>query len=434
MKHVLRRRGWHPAAAACAAILGLVVAGCLDGRGSPSPSTIGPSASSPSPSGTASGSAPPSASAGPTAGTFDPTAISVSFEPYVTVAGGPLAITAPDDGTDRLFVATKAGQIRIVRDGVVEPDPMLDIGELVSNGGEQGLLGIAVHPAFPGDPRVFVDYTDLDGDTVLASYRLDPADPGRLDPGSATTILAVDQPYANHNGGVVGFGPDGFLYVGLGDGGSGGDPQDNGEHLDTLLGKILRLDVDSVGAGGVPFAIPPGNPFANVSGARPEIWLTGLRNPWRFAFDRLTGDLWIGDVGQNAWEEVDVAPSGVGGLDFGWDRMEGAHCFEPETGCPTDGLTLPLTEYGHDQGCTIIGGAVYRGTGQPLLAGGYLFGDYCSGRLWAIPASAAGSGPVDPVRVGTAGAGLAAFGEDARGELYAANLDGTISRVVAIAR
>jgi glucose/arabinose dehydrogenase len=415
-------------------IFGLVVAGCLDGRGSPSPSTIGPSASLPSPSGAASGSAPPSASAGPTAGTFDPTAISISFEPYVTVAGGPLAITAPDDGTDRLFVATKAGQIRIVRDGLVEPDPMLDIGGLVSNGGEQGLLGIAVHPAFPGDPRVFVDYTDLDGDTVLASYHLDPADPDRLDPGSATTILSVDQPYANHNGGAVGFGPDGFLYVGLGDGGSGGDPQDNGEHLDTLLGKILRIDVDSVGAGGVPYAIPPENPFANVSGARPEIWLTGLRNPWRFAFDRLTGDLWIGDVGQNAWEEVDLAPAGVGGLDFGWDRMEGSHCFEPETGCPTDGLTPPLTEYGHEEGCTIIGGTVYRGTAQGLLAGGYLFGDYCTGRLWAIPASAGATGPVEPVRVGTAGAGLAGFGEDDAGELYAANLDGTISRVVAITR
>jgi glucose/arabinose dehydrogenase len=312
---------------------------------------------------------------------------------------------------------------------------MLDISDLVSTGGEQGLLGIAVHPGFAEVPVVVVHYTDVDGDTVVASYRLDPADPDRLDPETVMTILAVDQPFANHNGGSVAFGPDGHLYVGLGDGGGGGDPLESGEHLDTLLGKILRLDVESPTAGGAAYAIPPGNPFASVNGARPEIWLTGLRNPWRFAFDRATGDLWIGDVGQGAWEEIDVAPAGVGGLDFGWDRMEGAHCFEPQTGCPTEGLTLPVTEFGHEDGCTVIGGAVYRGTEQPLLAGGYVFGDYCSGRLWAIPASAAAAGEtIAPVRVGTAGPGLAAFGEDEAGELYAANLDGTVSRVVATAR
>ena len=251
--------------------------------------------------------------------------------------------------------------------------------------------------------------------------------------GSATTILTVDQPFANHNGGAVAFGPDGYLYIALGDGGSGGDPQDNGQHLDTLLGKILRIDVDSPGAGGAAYAIPPDNPFADVSGARPEIWLTGLRNPWRFAFDRATGDLWIGDVGQGAWEEVDVAPAGVGGLDFGWDRMEGAHCFEPETGCPTDGLTLPVAEYGHEQGCTVIGGYVYRGAAQPVLAGGYLFGDYCTGpalgdrrRAARRRRRASGSRPGRHRRLGLAG-----FGEDEAGELYAANLDGTISRVVA---
>ncbi|MEW5989936.1 MAG: PQQ-dependent sugar dehydrogenase [Chloroflexota bacterium] len=348
-------------------------------------------------------------------------------------------MSAPDDDSGRLLIATKAGQVRIVRDGILEPDPMLDISSLVSTGGEQGLLGIAIHPAFPGDPRVVVNYTDVDGDTVVATYRLDPADPDRLDAATATTILVVDQPFPNHNGGAVAFGPDGYLYIGLGDGGAGGDPLESGEHLDTLLGKILRLDVDAAGADGAPYATPPDNPFVSVAGARPEIWLTGLRNPWRFAFDRVTGDLWIGDVGQGAWEEVDVAPDGVGGLDFGWDRMEGSHCFEPETGCPRDGLTLPATEYGHDLGCTIIGGAVYRGALQPVLVGGYLFGDYCSGRLWAIPAVAAAAaagheGPVVPVRVGTAGGGLVAFGEDARGELYAANLDGAISRVIATAR
>jgi len=412
----------------------LLVAACLGGQGSQLPSSTGSAAPASSPTPTGASSAAPTTSTGPSAAPFDPTAISVSLEAYVTVPGGPLAITAPLDGTGRLFVATKAGRVQIVRDGAVDPDPMLDISSLVSTGGEQGLLGIAIHPGFPDDPRIVLDYTDVDGDTVVAAYRLDPADPDRLDPGSATTILSVDQPFANHNGGAVGFGPDGYLYVGLGDGGSGGDPLESGEHLDTLLGKILRLDVDSPGAGGAGYAIPAGNPFANVNGARPEIWLTGLRNPWRFAFDRATDDLWIGDVGQGAWEEVDVAPAGVGGLDFGWDRMEGAHCFEPDTGCPTDGLTLPVTEYGHDQGCTIIGGTVYRGTAQPLLTGGYLFGDYCTGRLWAISAGTTQPGPVDPVRVGTAGSGLAGFGEDEAGALYAANLDGTISRVVATAR
>ena len=420
---------------ALAGLSGLGVGGCLGGReGQPTASgSSGPTAPVPSDS----PSAP--ASAGPSAAPFDPTTISVSLEPYATVPGSPLAIVAPDDGTDRLLVGTKEGQVVIVRDGTVEPAPMLDISALVSRGGEQGLLGLAVHPDFPADPRIVVDYTDVDGDTVVASYRLDPAGPDHLDPASAITILAVDQPYANHNGGAVAFGPDGYLYVGLGDGGAGGDPLESGEHLDTLLGKILRIDVDSAGEDGAPYVIPPGNPFANVEGARSEIWLTGLRNPWRFAFDRATGDLWIGDVGQGAWEEVDVAPAGAGGLDFGWDRMEGAHCFEPETGCPTAGLTLPVTEYGHDVGCTIIGGDVYRGALQPILVGGYLFGDYCSGRLWAIPAAVvAGGGPapglLDPVRVGTAGGGLAGFGEDAAGELYAANLDGTISRVVATAR
>ncbi len=362
---------------------------------------------------------------------FDPAAVSIALEPYAIVPGSPLAFAAPRDGSGRLLVAAKAGQVRILRGGVLNAEPMLDIAGLVSGGYEQGLLGIAVHPDFPADPRIVLDYTNLDGDTVVASYRLDPADPDRLDPGSAQTILTVDQPFANHNGGAVAFGPAGFLYVALGDGGGGGDPMDNGERLDTLLGKILRLDVDAPGGGGA-YAVPADNPFVAVDGARPEIWLTGLRNPWQMAFDRATGDLWIGDVGQNAWEEIDVARAGIGGLDFGWDRMEGAHCFEPESGCPTDGLTLPVTEYGHALGCTIIGGSVYRGTAQPLLAGAYLFGDHCSGRLWAIPAMS--DGPLDPVRVGTAGPGLAGFGEDEAGELYAANLDGTISRIVAKSR
>jgi len=412
--------------------IALLAASCLGETASPSSSSV------PSPATVPPSSAAPSASPGaapspaPSAAPFDPAAVSITLEPYATVPGGPLAITAPQDGSGRLFVATKDGQVRIVRDGVLDSRPMLDVSDLVSGGAEQGLLGIAVHPDFPNDPRIVIDYTDVNGDTVVAAYRLDPSDPDRLDPASATTILSVDQPFANHNGGAVAFGPDGYLYIAFGDGGGGGDPRDNGERLDTLLGKILRIDVDTGGAGDAAYAIPADNPFVGVNGARPEIWLTGLRNPWRIAFDRATGDLWMGDVGQDRWEEVDVARAGVGGLDFGWDRMEGAHCFEPATDCQTAGLTLPVAEYGRDGGCTIIGGTVYRGAAQPVLAGGYLFGDYCSGRLWAVPGAA--DGPVDPVLVGTAAAGLAGFGEDEAGELYAANLDGTIRRIVATSR
>jgi glucose/arabinose dehydrogenase len=303
----------------------------------------------------------------------------------------------------------------------------------VSGGGEQGLLGLAVPPTFPDDPRLFVDYTDLEGNTVVASYSLPAGDSPRFDPASAVWILTVNQPYPNHNGGALAFGPDGMLYVSFGDGGSGGDPLGNGQRTDVVLGKILRLDVRPDAATNGRYAVPPDNPFVGKADTRPEIWEYGLRNPWRLSFDRATGDLWIGDVGQNAWEEVDVAPAGVGGLNFGWNTMEGNHCFSPKEGCPTSGITPPVAEYGHDGGaCTVIGGSVYRGKAQPLLVGGYVFADYCSGQMWAIAADV--DGYQDPVPVGTAGSGIAAFGEDAAGELYAANLDGTISRLVAAAR
>jgi glucose/arabinose dehydrogenase len=391
---------------------------------------------SPAPTRTTPAASPSSAStATPGASTpspFDPTAVSIRLEKVASVAGGPLAFAAPADGTDRMFIAAKDGRVWILAGGAPKPDPMLDIRALVSGGSEQGLLGIAVGPNFPTDPRVFVDYTDVGGNTVVASYALAGDNPDRLEPTSAVWILTVDQPYANHNGGALAFGPDGMLYVALGDGGSGGDPLGNGQRTDTLLGKLLRLDVRQRSGASAPYVIPPDNPFLSTAGARPEIWEYGLRNPWRFSFDPPTGDLWIGDVGQDAWEEVDVARIGMGGLNFGWNTMEGRHCFSPKAGCSTTGITQPVAEYDHDAGCTVIGGAVYRGTAQPLLAGGYLFADYCSGTLWAIPATTDGS--VAPVQVGTTGSGIAAFGQDAEGEMYAANLDGTISRLVATAR
>jgi glucose/arabinose dehydrogenase len=359
--------------------------------------------------------------------------VSVSLKRYVTGLRSPLAIVNAGDGSGRLFVAEQGGQIEVVRDGAVAAQ-MLDIADRISSGGERGLLGIAFHPGYPTDPRIFVDYTDRDGNTVVSSFTVDRANPNRLDPASELPILHVEQPFANHNGGALAFTPEGFLLISLGDGGSGGDPLGNGQSLTTLLGKILRIDVDDP-TPGRPYAIPGDNPFADgANGRRPEIWLTGLRNPWRLSYDRTTGDLWIGDVGQGAWEEIDVQRAGTpGGTNFGWNRMEGRHCFSPGTGCEDPALTLPVTDYGHDQGCTVIGGYVDRSTTPSRLSGGYLFGDYCSGRLWAIdPRRDAWR---EPTVVGESGANLSAFGEDESGALYAADIaGGEILRVVATTR
>jgi glucose/arabinose dehydrogenase len=426
-----------------ASALALVVAAC--GSGDPTgtasrapsalasaalPASVGPSGETGSegPAGTPS----PSAARSPT-GSFDPSAVSVTLEPFVSGLAHPLAIVHAGDGSGRLFVAEQGGAIRVVRDGRLVARPFVDVAAKISSGGERGLLGVAFAPDYPKDPRVFLDYTDRDGNTVVSSLRMDPSDPDRLDPATEIPILHVEQPFPNHNGGALAFTPDGFLLVSLGDGGSGGDPRGNGQSSDALLGKILRLDVRDSSADH-PYAIPPDNPFASGSRGRPEIWLTGLRNPWRLSFDRATGDLWIGDVGQGDWEEIDVQRAGApGGTNVGWNRMEGAHCFQPAQGCERPGLTPPVTEYGHDQGCTVIGGYVERSSTPSPLTGGYLFGDYCSGRLWAIdPAS---DGPVDPTVVGESGANLSAFGEDESGALYAADIaGGDILRVAATAR
>jgi glucose/arabinose dehydrogenase len=339
-------------------------------------------------------------------------------------------MAATDDGSGRLFVATQNGYVWLVgADGRVRDGHVLDLDGRIDSGGERGLLGIALHPDFPSDPRLFVDYTDNNGDTIVASVTLAAGDPDRFDEGSHRQILFVDQPFPNHNGGALAFGPDGFLYVSLGDGGSGGDPQDNGQRLGTLLGKILRVDIDRE-EGGLPYAIPQGNPYEG-GGTMSEIWLSGLRNPWRMSFDRATGDLWIGDVGQGAWEEIDVAPAGTGGLNFGWRIMEGAHCFRGDS-CDQAGLTLPVSEYGRDQGCAVIGGNVYRGAAYPFLQGAYLFADACTGHVFAIDSS--GRELTAPTVVGNGSSGIAGWGEDAAGELYVLALDGTVSRVAATQR
>ncbi|MEZ0239560.1 MAG: sorbosone dehydrogenase family protein, partial [Chloroflexota bacterium] len=313
MRLALRTTGPNTGIAAAAmGLLAALFAGCTTSA-SPTPSILA--------------SAPPSA--GPTAVTASPTTppvssgpvgVSVALEPYATVQGGPLAIVAPPDGTGRLFVAAQNGLAWVVRDGETSAVPLLDVRDNFTTGGERGLLGLAVHPRFPADPRVFVDYTDANGDTVVSSFRIDPASPDRVLPDSEAVILQVEQPASNHNGGAIVFGPDGYLYISLGDGGGGNSG--NGQKLDTLLGKILRIDID---AADNPYGIPSDNPFTNQAGARPEIWLYGLRNPWRTSFDRETGDFWIGDVGAGAWEEIDVIRGDAGGgLNLGWDVMEGA--------------------------------------------------------------------------------------------------------------
>jgi glucose/arabinose dehydrogenase len=380
------------------------------------------------------GATPPQSARPSTAAVaFDPDRVAVTLEPLVAGLDAPLAVVHAGDGSGRLFVAQQGGQIRIVRGDQLLGQPFLDIADRISSGGERGLLGLAFHPDYPADPRFFVDYTDEQGDTRVSSFTVDPSNPDRADPASERRLLFVDQPHGNHNGGGLAFGPDGFLLIALGDGGGGGDPDKNGQNLQSLLGKILRIDVDGT-AGDKAYAIPSDNPFADGSEFRqPEIWLSGLRNPWRLSFDRATGDLWIGDVGQGEWEEIDVQRAGApGGTNFGWNRMEGNHCFRQ--GCEDPALAIPATEYDHDNGCTVIGGHVYRGTAQTALAGGYVFGDYCSGRLWAIDPAV--DGFREPTVVGElGGAGLSAFGEDETGELYATDIaGGRLLKVVATTR
>ena len=275
-------------------------------------------------------------------------------------------------GDPRLFVVEQRGVIKVIANGRVLDTPFLDLTDRVSSGGERGLLGLAFHPDYAKNGWLFVDYTDKHGDTRVERYSVT-RDSNRADPKSGQLVIEIDQPYSNHNGGDVEFGPDGMLYIGMGDGGSGGDPHGNGQNKDALLAKLLRLDVSH----GLPYTIPQGNPFAH-GGGRPEIWALGLRNPWRFWIDPPAGLLYIADVGQNAWEELDVAPLSTPGLDYGWNRYEGTHAFRGDR--DTKGLMMPVLEYSHRDGCSITGGVVYRGTRVPALQGCYVFSDYC--RAW----------------------------------------------------
>jgi len=342
----------------------------------------------------------------------------------VEVASGfdqPVYLTAPA-GDPRLFVVEQTGKIRIVSGGALLPAPFLDISAKISAGGERGLLSMAFHPNYAQNGYFYVDYTDTQGDTRVERYRVS-ADANAADPASGQMVLTVAQPYSNHNGGLIKFGPDGYLYVALGDGGSGGDPQGNGQNPAALLGKILRIDVN----GAAPYAIPPTNPLVGQTGKRPEVWITGVRNPWRFSFDRDAGLLYLADVGQNQWEEVHVTPAATGGLNFGWNLMEATHCYGSGS-CSQQGLTLPVLEYSHADGCSITGGYVYRGSQVPGVRGHYFYSDYCEG--WIRSFRWDGSQAVDRKEweVGSIG-NVTSFGEDAARELYVTSTNGKVYRL-----
>jgi glucose/arabinose dehydrogenase len=338
----------------------------------------------------------------------------------------PVDVVSTGDGSQDLLVVEQPGVIRRLPGGAGPAVAFLDIHARVGSGGERGLLGIALHPRYAANGRFFLDYTDLDGNTVVSRFTR--RSNATADPASEHVILRVKQPAENHNGGAIRFGPDGDLYVALGDG--GGDGSFHGHARDTLLGKILRLNVDTTPPSGAGYVVPPGNPFVGVTGVRPEIWLTGLRNPWRFSFDPATGDLWIGDVGAGDREEVDVTRAGLGGLDFGWNIMEGTTCLGGGSDCDQTGLTLPVSEYDHNAGCVIAGGVVYRGAAIPSLQGRYLFGDFCNGTIFSIDAAADQDGlQARQPLIGPGGA-IVSFGLDAAGEVLIVDLNGTISRLV----
>ncbi len=350
----------------------------------------------------------------------------------------PVHVNAPRLDPRRLFIVEQAGRIRIVKDGSLLGDAFLAIENRVSCCGERGLLSVAFHPDFETNGRFFVDYTNRSGDTVIARYQVGP-DPERADRDSERILLTIEQPFANHNGGQLAFGPDGSLYVGMGDGGSGGDPFNYAQNDDSLLGKLLRVDVD---VDDPPYRrVPPDNPHADRGDPLGLIWAKGLRNPWRFSFDRATDDLYIGDVGQNRFEEIDVQAAGSrGDENYGWRIFEGDACHDPRpaSSCPNPatGLTFPVLAYDHDSGCSVTGGFVYRGCALPDLRGQYFFSDYCTpfiqtfvlanGMVTDLQDRTTALAPGRGRRIN----GVVSFGEDARGELYIADYDGEVYKVV----
>lgn len=365
-----------------------------------------------------------------------PPAILLRLEQISTTLSFPLFLTAPPGDIARLFVAEKGGRIKILdRNTNALQATFLDISALVSAGSEQGLLGLAFDPQYAINRRFYVSYTDVTGTSVIARYLADPGNPERALTPEDRIILTLAQPFANHNGGMITFGPDGFLYLGFGDGGSGGDPQNHAQNLNDLLGKLLRIDVSQATQSPLPaYEIPATNPCIGQAGIRAEMWALGLRNPWRFGFDRQTGDLYISDVGQGDREEVNVSTRSSGGgkgVNYGWNVMEGTICFPPGAACTQSGLTLPVLDYEHTGGaCSITGGYAYRGSAIPALQGTYFYADFCSGFVRSfryVSGQVTEHADWSSIRPG---GNITSFGEDAQGELYLMTSQGGLFRVV----
>jgi glucose/arabinose dehydrogenase len=346
--------------------------------------------------------APPSVPSETSTGEF---ALRLKLTRVATGLDAPVDLASTPSEPDRLYIVEQPGRIRVIENGRLSPQPFLDITSAVRSGGEQGLLSVAFHPDYADNRLFYVDYTDLDGDTRVIEFEaLEGEAPARK-----RELLFVEQPYANHNGGQLAFGPDGRLYVGMGDGGSGGDPENRAQNLGERLGKLLSLDVDQ-------------------AGSEWRIEGYGLRNPWRFSFDRETGDLWIGDVGQGEWEEIDHTPRDTPGLEnYGWDVFEGRHRYEDKEPNPRGQLVMPVAEYSHDHGCSVTGGFVYRGERIPAAQGRYFYGDYCSGTVWSLASRDGKAADIRRHRVRVAG--LSSFGEDVAGEVYLVSLEGNVFRL-----
>jgi len=336
-------------------------------------------------------------------------------------------LVQPDDTSDLMFVAEQGGVIYYFSSSnPQQANVFLDITDRVNRGGnEEGLLGLVFGPDYQEDGYFYVYYSAADPTrSVLSRFSLDQENTDVADPESEVIIMEVEQPYSNHNAGQLAFGPDGYLYIGLGDGGGAGDPLGNGQNLGSLLGSILRIDV-SGSSGPGDYEIPTDNPFVGIEGAQPEIWAYGLRNPWRFSFDSETGLLWAGDVGQSSWEEIDIITQGA---NYGWNIMEGSHCYSPSTGCNQSGLALPVVEYDHSQGCSVTGGYVYRGDQTASLQGYYIYGDYCSGNIWALAYD--GDEVTENRLLVDSGLSITSFGEDLAGNLYILDRQGGIYTLV----
>jgi glucose/arabinose dehydrogenase len=349
----------------------------------------------------------------------DPGTPNVTLTTFVSGLSNPVGFVPANDGSGRFFVLEQSGRIRIIQNGVLLATPFLDISQKIESGGEKGLLGLAFHPQFIQNGRFFLNYTRRVAgqlQSVIAEYTVSPTNTNQTSSTSERALLTLNQPFDNHKGGQLAFGPDGFLYLGFGDGGSGGDPMGNGQDKFILLGKILRIDVNTISPG-KQYGIPPDNPFV-ASGGTPEVWAYGFRNPWRFSFDS-SGRLFAGDVGQDKFEEIDIV---VKGGNYGWNIMEGLHCFNAST-CNQSGLILPITEYDHTAGdITVIGGYVYRGTSIPQLQGAYIFGDFGSGRIWILREGPPGTW-IRTLLL-SSGKSISSFGQDVAGEIYVVDYSG----------